>query len=69
MKPLPLGLGGLAFVALWVVLAFVLAIPSGWVHLPLAVGVVLIATSIIVTEPADRAPAPPTSGGKSHPGH
>ncbi len=39
----------LALVALvlWVVLAFALAIPSGWVHLPLALGVALIAVGIV----------------------
>lgn len=39
----------LALVALvlWVVLAFGLAIPSGWVHLPLALGAVLVAVAIV----------------------
>jgi len=32
---------------LWVVLAFAAAIPSGWVHMPLAVAVVLIAVGIV----------------------
>ncbi len=32
---------------LWAVLAFALAIPSGWVHVALAVGVVLIAVGIV----------------------
>ncbi len=30
----------------WIILAFVLAIPSGWVHLPLALGAVLLARAI-----------------------
>lgn len=30
----------------WIILAFVLAIPSGWVHLPLALGAVLLAKAI-----------------------
>ncbi len=30
----------------WIILAFVLAIPSGWVHLPLALGAVLLAKVI-----------------------
>lgn len=33
--------------ALWVVLAFVAAIHSGWAHAPLAVATVLIAKAII----------------------
>ena len=32
---------------LWAVLAFAMAIPSGWVHLPLAVATVLIAIGIV----------------------
>lgn len=32
---------------LWAILAFAMAIPSGWVHLPLAVGVVLIAVGMV----------------------
>jgi hypothetical protein len=67
LKPLPVALGGLACIALWVVLAFVLAIPSGWVHLPLAVGVVLMATAIVLTEPAQRSSSAGhgDSGGRS----
>jgi len=34
-------------VAMWVMLAFVVAIPSGWAHAPLAAGTVLIAKAII----------------------
>jgi uncharacterized membrane protein len=39
----------LALIALvlWVVLAFGVAIPSGWVHVPLALGAVLIAIGIV----------------------
>ena len=39
----------LALVALilWAVLAFGLAVPTGWVHLLLALGVVLIAVGIV----------------------
>lgn len=37
----------LASLILWAVLAFAMAIPSGWVHGPLAVGVVLIAIGIV----------------------
>jgi len=34
--------------ALWIVLTFVAAIPSGWVHIPLGVGVVFIARGIVL---------------------
>jgi hypothetical protein len=34
-------------ILLWIVLAFAAAIPSGWVHLPLVVGVVLLAKAIL----------------------
>lgn len=44
-------LAGLALVLLWVGLAFVAAWPSGWVHLPLAAGVVLIAVGIVRSDP------------------
>jgi hypothetical protein len=40
-------LGAVALLALWVVLAFVAAIPSGWVHIPLALGSVLIVRAIV----------------------
>jgi uncharacterized membrane protein len=39
-------IGGLVLVALWIVLAFVLKLPSGWVHAPLAAGAVLIGMGI-----------------------
>ena len=39
--------------ALWIVLAFVMAIPSGWVHLPLAIGACLVAIAIIESNPTD----------------
>lgn len=41
---------------LWVVLAFVVAIPSGWVHLPLAGGTVLLAVGIVEggRKPSDK---------------
>lgn len=32
---------------LWAVLAFAMAVPTGWVHLPLAVAVVLFAVAIV----------------------
>ena len=37
----------IASLILWIVLAFVVAIPSGWVHVPLAGGVVLLAVGIV----------------------
>jgi 1,4-dihydroxy-2-naphthoate octaprenyltransferase len=65
MKPLYTLLVGILCLGLWVFLAFVKAIPSGWVHLPLAVGAILIAIAIIESPPRmspttdDR---PPTTG-------
>ena len=44
---------GTASLVAWMILAFGLAIPSGWVHVPLAVGMVLIAMGVV------------TGGGKS----
>jgi len=40
-------LGAVALVTLWIVLAFVVAIPSGWVHVPLAAGTVLVCLAIV----------------------
>ncbi len=40
-----LGAAILCFIG-WIILAFVLAIPSGWVHLPLALGALLVAKAI-----------------------
>ncbi len=34
-------------VVAWVVLAFVVAIPTGWVHLPLALASVLFAKGVV----------------------
>jgi len=31
----------------WAVLVYVLAVPSGWVHVPLALGFVLLARGIV----------------------
>jgi len=45
--------GAAGCIALWVVLAFVMAIPSGWVHIPLALGACLIAIAIIESNPAE----------------
>jgi hypothetical protein len=40
-------IGAVACLGLWILLAFVLALPSGWVHLPLAAGAVLLAKAIV----------------------
>lgn len=37
----------------WIVLAFVMTIPSGWVHLFLAIGATLVAVGIVKQPPAD----------------
>ena len=41
------GILAVVCLALWVTLAFVLAIPSGWVHIPLIPGVLLIVKAIV----------------------
>ena len=51
MKPLHYFVLAAVCLALWVVLAFVVAIPKGWVHVPLAAGTVLIAFGIIQLPP------------------
>ena len=38
---------GIVLLILWVVLAFVMAIPSGWVHAPLAPGCILLARASV----------------------
>ena len=40
---------------LWLVLAFGLAIPSGWVHVPLGVAAVLFAVAIVKADEARNA--------------
>ena len=42
-------LGAVVCLVLWIVLAFVVAIPSGWVHAALALGSVLIARAIALS--------------------
>lgn len=44
----------LTSLVLWVVLAFAMAIPSGWVHVPLALGVVLMAVGIVKSNEKPR---------------
>ena len=46
--PIAFGAAAVALAA-WAVLAFVVAIPSGWVHLLLAVGATLVAAGIVKT--------------------
>jgi hypothetical protein len=41
-------LGAVACVAVWIYLAFVAAIPNGWVHVPLVVAVILLARGIVI---------------------
>ena len=38
---------------IWLVLTFYLALPSGWVHLPLVVAVLLIVKAIVGKRPAE----------------
>ena len=45
---------GFALIAAWIVLAFVIAWPSGWAHVPLAAGVIAIARGIVE---ADESPS------------
>jgi hypothetical protein len=52
VKPLYAFACGIVLIGAWIVLAFVMAIPSGWVHFPLAAGVTLIAVGIIQLAPA-----------------
>jgi hypothetical protein len=40
-------LGASFSILLWMYLLFIAAVPSGWVHLLLAVGVVLVARGIV----------------------
>ena len=47
-------LAAIACLALWIVLAFVIAWPSGWAHVPLAVGVVLIVKAIVEADERRR---------------
>ncbi len=47
-------LGTIACLIAWIVLAFVVALPNGWVHLPLAIGTALLTVGIVR---AGRSPA------------
>lgn len=48
----------LACLVAWIALAFIWAMPSGWVHLPLAAGTVLIAKGIVDRDRAVRGNGP-----------
>ena len=41
-------IGAIVCLVLWIYLAFIAAIPSGWVHAPLIIAVTLIARGIVV---------------------
>lgn len=45
-------LAAIVCLVLWVGLAFMIAVPSGWVHVPLAVGAILVALGIVQGSPA-----------------
>jgi hypothetical protein len=47
MINLVLPIAAVASLALWIVLAFVVAIPSGWPHAFLGIGTTLVAAAII----------------------
>jgi uncharacterized membrane protein len=40
-------IGAVLSLLLWIFLAFVVAIPNGWVHVPLVVAVVLLAIGMV----------------------
>jgi uncharacterized membrane protein len=44
-------IGAIVCLVLWIYLAFIAAIPSGWVHAPLIISVILIARGIVIGKP------------------
>ena len=44
-------LGAVVMLALWIVLGFVVALPTGWVHLLYAGGVMLLARRVVAGAP------------------
>ncbi|HWP38888.1 MAG TPA: hypothetical protein VNL18_15185 [Gemmatimonadales bacterium] len=40
-------IGAVVSLVAWIILAFVIPWPSGWAHVPLAVGVVLLVKAIV----------------------
>jgi hypothetical protein len=51
-------LAAIGCLALWGILAFVIPWPSGWAHLPLAVGVILVVRAIVEADERRRAGEP-----------
>jgi hypothetical protein len=47
-------LAAVVMLALWIVLAFVVALPSGWVHLLYAGGVMLLVRRVLLGAPQFR---------------
>jgi hypothetical protein len=47
-------LGAVAMVIVWIVLAFVLQLPTGWVHVPYVAAVLLFARRILLGAPRFR---------------
>jgi len=47
-------LAAVVMLALWIVLGFVVAVPSGWVHLLYAGGIMLLARRVVVGAPQFR---------------
>jgi hypothetical protein len=43
-------LGGLALLAFWIVLQFVVQSTTGWIHVALAAGVILVIRGIVVSK-------------------
>ena len=41
-------IAGITLLVAWIIVAFGMALESGWAHLPLAAGVVLIAIGIVL---------------------
>jgi hypothetical protein len=55
-------IAGAVFLVIWIVLAFVIAVPAGWVHLFLAAASVMIARGIVLSPPKQ---ADSQTGGKA----
>jgi uncharacterized membrane protein len=52
-----LTLSAVLCLAAWIVLAFVVSLPSGWVHVPLVAGVLLVVRAIVAAD-EERASRP-----------
>ena len=44
-------LSAVLLLVLWIVLAFVMALPTGWVHLLYAIGMLLLARRVLIGAP------------------